>query len=178
MFRRFRFLIGVDPKAATAAKALPAVEARRNRPLPLMSEALQEIAVYIHRFHNLDLFQQGFLIGVDPKAATAAKALPAVEARRNRPLPLMSEALQEIAVYIHRFHNLDLFQQGWYQIKVSMRWEDTDDAAPGIPARVVQYEEHFLSQQGFVKITMTKRTTSSMRPLPLADPGRGLCTGT
>ncbi|KAK1555527.1 hypothetical protein Q3G72_027680 [Acer saccharum] len=48
--------------------------------------------------------------------------------------------LQEIAVYIHRFHNLDLFQQGWYQIKVSMRREDSGYSSLGIPARVVQYE--------------------------------------
>jgi len=25
-----------------------------------MLEAVQEIAIYIHRFHNLDLFQQGY----------------------------------------------------------------------------------------------------------------------
>lgn len=83
-----------------------------------------------------------FLIGVDSKAAgAAAKALPAPSESRSPQSPsLMSEAVQEIAVYIHRFHNLDLFQQGWYQIKVSMRWEDSDEAAPGIPARVVQYE--------------------------------------
>lgn len=83
-----------------------------------------------------------FLIGVDSKAAGAtAKALPAPpESRRAQSSSLMSEAVQEIAVYIHRFHNLDLFQQGWYQIKVSMRWEDSEEAAPGIPARVVQYE--------------------------------------
>ncbi|KAJ8763820.1 hypothetical protein K2173_003602 [Erythroxylum novogranatense] len=52
----------------------------------------------------------------------------------------MSDAMQEIAIYIHRFHNLDLFQQGWYQIKISMRWEDSDYAALGTPSRVVQYE--------------------------------------
>ncbi|KAJ8758706.1 hypothetical protein K2173_000427 [Erythroxylum novogranatense] len=52
----------------------------------------------------------------------------------------MSDAMQEIAIYIHRFHNLDLFQQGWYQIKLNMRWEDTEYAALGFPSRVVQYE--------------------------------------
>ncbi|WVY90777.1 hypothetical protein V8G54_036291 [Vigna mungo] len=56
----------------------------------------------------------------------------------------MLEAVQEIAIYIHRFHNLDLFQQGWYQIKLTMRWEDDEDVSFGIPARVVQYEENFL----------------------------------
>uniref|UniRef100_A0A7N0RGB8 DUF676 domain-containing protein n=1 Tax=Kalanchoe fedtschenkoi TaxID=63787 RepID=A0A7N0RGB8_KALFE len=52
----------------------------------------------------------------------------------------MLETVQEIAVYIHRLHNVDLLQQGWYQIKVMMRWEDSENAAPGTPARVVQYE--------------------------------------
>ncbi|KAG4943963.1 hypothetical protein JHK85_048609 [Glycine max] len=56
----------------------------------------------------------------------------------------MFEAVQEIAIYIHRFHNLDLFQQGWYQIKITMRWEDDEDVSFGIPARVVQYEEVLL----------------------------------
>lgn len=50
----------------------------------------------------------------------------------------MFKTVQEIGVYIHRFHNLDLFQQGWYQIKISMRCEDSDTL--GTPARVVQYE--------------------------------------
>ncbi|XP_044479099.1 protein FAM135B-like isoform X2 [Mangifera indica] len=48
------------------------------------------------------------------------------------------DTLYEIAIYIHRFHNLDLFQQGWYQIKISLRWEDSE--VMGIPARVVQFE--------------------------------------
>ncbi|KAK9096813.1 hypothetical protein Sjap_022310 [Stephania japonica] len=52
----------------------------------------------------------------------------------------MLEAVQEIAIYIHRFHNLDLFQQGWYQIKITMNWEDDGYTSPGTPARVVQYE--------------------------------------
>lgn len=52
----------------------------------------------------------------------------------------MSKNLVEIAIYLHRFHNLDLFQQGWYKIKVSLRWEGSEDAASGIPTRVVQYD--------------------------------------
>ncbi|PWA51631.1 serine esterase family protein [Artemisia annua] len=54
----------------------------------------------------------------------------------------MVEAVHEVAVYIHRFHNLDLFEQGWYQIKISMRWEDTNcTSSPGSPSRVIQYED-------------------------------------
>lgn len=52
----------------------------------------------------------------------------------------MADAVQEIAIYIHRFHNLDLFQQGWYQIKVNARWEDSETTASGTPTRVVQYD--------------------------------------
>eukprot|EP01018_Ginkgo_biloba_P031848 Gb_35845 [translate_table: standard] len=52
----------------------------------------------------------------------------------------MPEAVQEISIYIHRFHNLDLFQQGWYQIKVDTRWEDSEGSASGIPTRVAQYD--------------------------------------
>ncbi|XP_078434063.1 uncharacterized protein LOC144705326 isoform X2 [Wolffia australiana] len=54
--------------------------------------------------------------------------------------PAMLETIHEVAVYIHRFHNLDLFQQGWYQIRVSMRWNDETRSIPATPARVVQYE--------------------------------------
>lgn len=59
--------------------------------------------------------------------------------RRIRRDPMV-EACHEIAVYIHRFHNLDLFQQGWYQIKITMRWEDETCGSFGVPSRVVQYE--------------------------------------
>ncbi|XP_028777831.1 protein FAM135B isoform X2 [Neltuma alba] len=52
----------------------------------------------------------------------------------------MLETVQEIAIYIHRFHNLDLFRQGWYQIKITSRWEDNEKISFGTPARVVQYE--------------------------------------
>ncbi|KAL0355977.1 UNVERIFIED_CONTAM: hypothetical protein Sradi_4044600 [Sesamum radiatum] len=52
----------------------------------------------------------------------------------------MLEAIHEIAIYIHRFHNLDLFQQGWYQIKITMRWTGEDSGSLGTPARVAQYE--------------------------------------
>ncbi|MBA0777165.1 hypothetical protein Gotri_005220, partial [Gossypium trilobum] len=49
-------------------------------------------------------------------------------------------SVQEIAIYIHRFHNLDLFQQGWYQLKLTVRWDNDEYAPVGTPARVVQYE--------------------------------------
>ncbi|XP_022768565.1 protein FAM135A-like isoform X2 [Durio zibethinus] len=52
----------------------------------------------------------------------------------------MLDTVQEIAIYIHRFHNLDLFQQGWYQLKISMRWDNDEHASVGTPSRVMQYE--------------------------------------
>ncbi|XP_042003199.1 protein FAM135B-like isoform X2 [Salvia splendens] len=54
-------------------------------------------------------------------------------------LPILG-AIHEISIYIHRFHNLDLFQQGWYQLKITIRWENDDSGSFGTPARVVQYE--------------------------------------
>ncbi|XP_077248667.1 uncharacterized protein LOC143888200 [Tasmannia lanceolata] len=80
-----------------------------------------------------------FFIGLNTKHSSAKRLLHA-KPRRVRVQRSMLETVQEIAVYIHRFHNLDLFQQGWYQIKISMRWEDSSYKSPGTPARVVQYE--------------------------------------
>ncbi|KAL9240244.1 hypothetical protein vseg_014488 [Gypsophila vaccaria] len=68
----------------------------------------------------------------------AVKRLANAELRPFK--PAMLDTYHEIAVYIHRFHNLDLFQQGWYQIKITMRWEHGDDTVVGIPSKVVQYE--------------------------------------
>ncbi|CAI0401591.1 unnamed protein product [Linum tenue] len=83
----------------------------------------------------------GWLIGLNTKSGSE-KRLPdaSIHTTRIRPLTTMSETVQEIAIYIHRFHNLDLFQQGWYQIKITMRWEDDEITTVATPARVVQYE--------------------------------------
>ncbi|MBA0845384.1 hypothetical protein Goarm_023219, partial [Gossypium armourianum] len=53
---------------------------------------------------------------------------------------VMLDTIQEIAIYIHRFHNLDLFQQGWYRLKITMRWENDQQTSIGAPSRVMQYE--------------------------------------
>lgn len=45
--------------AAPAKRLVP--PRRRAQVGPAMLEAVEEVAVYIHRFHNLDLFQQGYL---------------------------------------------------------------------------------------------------------------------
>ncbi|RHN70927.1 putative protein FAM135 [Medicago truncatula] len=77
----------------------------------------------------------------------------------------MLETVQEIAVYLHRFHNLDLFKQGWYRIKIKVRWEDSENINSfGIPARVVQYEAPDLDQSsiyGAWKIDDTENSFST-----------------
>ncbi|KAJ4964688.1 hypothetical protein NE237_016537 [Protea cynaroides] len=78
-----------------------------------------------------------FLIARRHNISSSKKLL---NAQREPCQPTMFETVQEVAIYIHRFHNLDLFQQGWYQIKITMRWEDDGYTSPGTPARVVQYE--------------------------------------
>ncbi|CAA7396890.1 unnamed protein product [Spirodela intermedia] len=83
--------------------------------------------------------------GLNARAASSRRLLHAKQSTRPRRAiflepPAMLETVHEVAVYIHRFHNLDLFQQGWYQIRVTMRWEDDSRCSPATPARVVQYE--------------------------------------
>ncbi|PHT58555.1 hypothetical protein CQW23_00918 [Capsicum baccatum] len=65
----------------------------------------------------------------------------------------MLEAAHDISIYIHRFHNLDLFQQGWYHIKITMRWEDDDNGLLGTPSRILQYEEKTCSKIGKGKVS-------------------------
>ncbi|EMS45160.1 hypothetical protein TRIUR3_28212 [Triticum urartu] len=73
--------------------------------------------------------------------SAAAAGLGGKRAICFRP-PDVMETVHEVAVYIHRFHNLDLFQQGWYQMKISAMWEEGESGSktPASPARVVQYE--------------------------------------
>lgn len=45
--------------------------------------------------------------------------LPDVMPHSSKVRPVaMFEAVQEIAIYIHRFHNLDLFHQGYTSISI------------------------------------------------------------
>ncbi|KAL6641845.1 hypothetical protein ACP70R_020026 [Stipagrostis hirtigluma subsp. patula] len=76
---------------------------------------------------------------VDNAAAAAAVGAGGKGLICFRP-PDVMETVHEVAIYIHRFHNLDLFQQGWYQMKISAMWEDSGTKTPASPARVVQYE--------------------------------------
>ncbi|KHN34258.1 hypothetical protein glysoja_049386 [Glycine soja] len=84
----------------------------------------------------------GWFVGLNQTNLSTKRLLNAdqtASSRANHQLPIL-DVVHEVAVYIHRFHNLNLFEQGWYRIKITLRWEDGDDSHPGVPARVVQYE--------------------------------------
>ncbi|TKY59556.1 FAM135B protein [Spatholobus suberectus] len=85
-------------------------------------------------------------------------------ARPNQ-LPVL-DAVHEVAIYIHRFHNLDLFEQGWYKIKVTMRWEEGEDSYPGIPARVVQYEAPEVGSDNLCRVWMIDDKDNSFSTPP------------
>ncbi|BBG95942.1 Putative serine esterase family protein [Prunus dulcis] len=77
-----------------------------------------------------------WLVGLNYKSPSS-KRLPDAKPPPAEVKPVaMLDSVQEIAIYIHRFHNLDLFQQGWYQIKITMRWEDSEYTSVGTPARL------------------------------------------
>uniref|UniRef100_A0A803QUE7 Uncharacterized protein n=1 Tax=Cannabis sativa TaxID=3483 RepID=A0A803QUE7_CANSA len=78
----------------------------------------------------------------------------------------MFDTVQEIAVYIHRFHNLDLFQQGWYQLKITMRWENSEYNSVGTPARVVQYEAPDIGADDVYGVWMIDDTDNSFSTQP------------
>ncbi|XP_050260141.1 uncharacterized protein LOC126705293 isoform X4 [Quercus robur] len=86
-----------------------------------------------------------WLIGLSCRNWSAKRLLPTPpppppqQQQQQQQLPTL-DATHEIAIYIHRFHNLDLYQKGWYRIKITVRWEGNENTYPGTPARVVQYE--------------------------------------
>ncbi|GLT65210.1 hypothetical protein SLA2020_376540 [Shorea laevis] len=92
----------------------------------------------------------GWLIGLNNKSASVKK-LPDAKPHpaQVKPAPML-DVMQEIAIYIHRLHNLDLFQQGWYQVKITMRWEDDENTSSAAPARVIQYEAPSLGSDAAV----------------------------
>uniref|UniRef100_A0A0E0R4N8 DUF676 domain-containing protein n=1 Tax=Oryza rufipogon TaxID=4529 RepID=A0A0E0R4N8_ORYRU len=79
--------------------------------------------------------------------AERGEASPAAGRRRGGWEAVM-ETAHEVAIYIDRFHNLDLFQQGWYRLKISAAWEEDEYRAPVSPARVVQYEVPDIGSKG------------------------------
>ncbi|XP_062158083.1 uncharacterized protein LOC133865669 isoform X2 [Alnus glutinosa] len=108
----------------------------------------------------------GWFIGPNYKS-WSTKSLPDAKPRLARVKPVtMLDTVQEIAIYIHRFHNLDLFQQGWYQIKISIRWEDSDYTSLGTPARVVQYEAPDLGSDDIYGVWRIDDTDNSFSTQP------------
>lgn len=108
----------------------------------------------------------GWLVGLNyrswsGKRLTDANAHPA----KVKPVA-MFDTVQEIAIYIHKFHNLDLFQQGWYQIKITMRWEDSEYTSVGTPARVVQYEAPDLGSDDVYGVWRIDDTDNSFSTQP------------
>lgn len=62
MLRHLGWLFGLSRRRSRRAKTLDAKPYIDNRVKPvLMVDTVQEVAIYIHRFHNLDLFQQGYV---------------------------------------------------------------------------------------------------------------------
>ncbi|RYR24319.1 hypothetical protein Ahy_B02g057816 [Arachis hypogaea] len=63
MFRRLRWFVGLNKKNLST-KRLGNLEHQpgpeRPSQLPVLDN-VHEVAVYIHRFHNLDLFEQGWV---------------------------------------------------------------------------------------------------------------------
>ncbi|XP_076886998.1 uncharacterized protein LOC143537009 [Bidens hawaiensis] len=102
-----------------------------------------------------------------PKPKTDAKRLSLPRHRYITNRKSMLEALHEVAIYIHRFHNLDLFQQGWYQIKITMRWEDTEYASSvGTPSRVIQYDAPDLGSDDVLGVWKIDDTDNSFSSQP------------
>ncbi|KAL0364621.1 UNVERIFIED_CONTAM: hypothetical protein Sangu_0559700 [Sesamum angustifolium] len=100
-----------------------------------MSVLLQRLKWIINGFNKSPSFTPKRLDGPDVKPShqlnfdqlEKQQAVKPNSLKPNREIfkQPMLEAAHEISIYIHRFHNLDLFQQGWYQLKITMRWRTT-----------------------------------------------------
>uniref|UniRef100_A0A2P2MUS7 Protein FAM135B n=1 Tax=Rhizophora mucronata TaxID=61149 RepID=A0A2P2MUS7_RHIMU len=108
-----------------------------------------------------------WLMGSSSSASNKAALALTNTSNRQRPFKAIpQETIHEVAIYIHRFHNLDLFHQGWYQIKVSLRLEDTSCTFMVTPARVVQYEAAELGCDGAYGIWSIDDTDNSFSTQP------------
>lgn len=67
MFRRLGWLVGLNYRSWSGKRLTDAnVHPTKIKPVA-MFDTVQEIAIYIHRFHNLDLFQQGCVCRLSSK---------------------------------------------------------------------------------------------------------------
>ncbi|KAL4592281.1 hypothetical protein LXL04_005269 [Taraxacum kok-saghyz] len=105
---------------------------------------------WVFRFLNLSEHIQ-FKVTQMPQFSVTSFFTPFIAKYRKS----MLEAVHEVAIYIHR----------WYQIKITMRWEDADYASSvGTPSRVVQYDAPDLGSDtvlGVWKIDDTDHSFSS-----------------
>ncbi|MED6157418.1 hypothetical protein PIB30_022989 [Stylosanthes scabra] len=109
----------------------------------------------------------GWFVSLNQKLLAAKRPQNAEQSvTPERPIHHQFNAVHEIAIYIHRFHNLDLFEEGWYKIKITMRWEDGEDSYPGIPARVVQYEAPEVGANSSSRVWMIDDTDHSFSTPP------------
>ncbi|PKA61523.1 hypothetical protein AXF42_Ash018810 [Apostasia shenzhenica] len=111
-----------------------------------------------------------YFVGPDPRSPPPRK-LPDAKSRSPRRSvefrqPDMLETVHEIAIYIHRFHNLDLSQKGWYQVKASLKWEDSNRECWGTPSRVVQYEAPDLTSDDILGVWKIDDTEQSFSTQP------------
>lgn len=108
-----------------------------------------------------------WFVGLNQKNLSTKRLVNADQPGPTRPNHLPNlDAVHEVAIYIHRFHNLDLFEQGWYKIKVTMRLEVGEDSYPGIPARVVQYEAPEVGSDNLCRVWMIDDTDNSFSTPP------------
>ncbi|PHT98501.1 hypothetical protein BC332_32580 [Capsicum chinense] len=118
------------------------------------------------RLHSADVQPAPFSPLTQQQQLQLLKSYYESKSEKRKPTQPMLEAVHEISIYIHRFHNLDLFQQGWYQIKITMRWEDGDNGLLGTPSRVVQYEAPDLGSEDVYGVWRIDDTDHSFSTQP------------
>ncbi|XP_009764933.1 uncharacterized protein LOC107789960 [Nicotiana tabacum] len=118
------------------------------------------------RLHSADVRPVPLLPLSQKQQLQLLKSYYESKSEHRKPKQPMLEAVHEISIYIHRFHNLDLFQQGWYQIKITMRWEDGDYGLLGTPSRVIQYEAPDLGSEDVYGVWRIDDTDHSFSTQP------------
>ncbi|XP_031260706.1 uncharacterized protein LOC116118890 isoform X4 [Pistacia vera] len=93
-----------------------------------MFRKLKWFSTFSHRSWSIKRLPNAHHFPNPKSPASPLSSAPTPTATRTEAVDVTLDTLHEIAVYIHR----------WYQIKISMRWEDSESM--GTPARVVQYE--------------------------------------
>ncbi|XP_031260704.1 uncharacterized protein LOC116118890 isoform X2 [Pistacia vera] len=109
-----------------------------------MFRKLKWFSTFSHRSWSIKRLPNAHHFPNPKSPASPLSSAPTPTATRTEAVDVTLDTLHEIAVYIHR----------WYQIKISMRWEDSESM--GTPARVVQYEGiSWLSRISGLEVAMT-----------------------